>query len=228
MPRGSMRMDDDTSPVYARVWQMQGGDLDDPGFAETYCAEVVPRLNDLPGLVGLSVLLDRGRKALLGLSFWDSAEAREGSAVVVGRILGALLGLSSAELGGPWVYDVVHSGLRGVLAQPTQLGEADDLLVRVVTLEGGEIAEPSTVTVLTRHLSADVALLPGCVGTLLLRDADRSAVLAASFWSGARAAERAAALSEGSARSIVAATRSSSSEGTYRILVHQPIPGPVS
>ena len=61
-----MRMDDDTSPVYARVWQMQGGDLDDPGFAETYCAEVVPRLNDLPGLVGLSVLLDRGRKALDG------------------------------------------------------------------------------------------------------------------------------------------------------------------
>ena len=218
-----MRVDDGSRPV-ARVWRMRGGDLDDPEFAWAYRADVLPRLQSIPGVVGLVVLLDPERKELLGISFWESVEARARSAVLVGRIIDALLRLTSAELDGPWAYDVVVSSFRRPAHVGPAPGEVEEVVVRVGGLEGGNVGDPAVVDVVAEHASGYVAQAPGCLGSLLLSDPERPVLLGASFWVDAESARRTQDLTDDVRTAMVAATRSTSSvEGRYEVLVMEPV-----
>lgn len=208
----------------ARVWRMTGGDLDDPDLAWAYRADVLPRVQAVPGVLGLVVLLDPERKILLSLSFWESRTARERSVVLTDRILDALLGLTSAELEGPWTYDVVVSSFRGLARRRRRIEETEHVVVRVGGLEGGNVGDRAVVDVVAQHASTYVAQAPGCVGSLLLSDPGRPAMLGASFWVDEESARRTQDLTDDLRASVVAATRSSSSgEGRYEALVMQPM-----
>lgn len=212
-------------PPVARVWQMQGGHLDDPAFAETFRSELVPRLETIPGFRGLFVLLDRERQVLRGLSFWEDDAAREESMGVVGAVVQEILRLTSAELTGPWSFDVVVSSFRGVLGRETEPSEFQGLLVRTVRLHGGDVADPEVVRVISRYLGTFLARAPGCLGTLLLLDRDAPSVLGASFWTDAVAAQRTQNLSEEVIEALTSTTHArSESEGTYEVLVSRPMP----
>ena len=217
-------MSDDAPPPAARVWQMSGGDLDDPAFAKVYCADVVPMLAELPGYLGQFVLLDPERQVLRGFTLWEDAEARARSARVATRMVDALVRLTSATYQGPWNFDVVASDFRGILGRASQRREIDHLLVRVGTFEGGEMADPAVIGALKKHLATAVAPTPGCVGTLLLSDPSRPAALGASFWTDADAAQRTLAAGAAALKTVAASTGSRTSNiGIYEVLVNQPM-----
>lgn len=217
-------MRDDAPRPVARVWQMSGGDLGEPSFAKAYCADVVPMLEELPGYLGQFVLLDPDREVLRGMSFWEDEAAREGSTVVVARIVDALLRLSSATFQGPWNYDVVANDFRGILGRASQRREIDHLLVRSGTFQGGDMADPAVIAVLKKHLTTAVAPTPGCVGSLLLSDPSRPAALGASFWTDPDAAQRTLAHGAEALEIIASSTGSrSSSIGIWEVLVNRPM-----
>lgn len=201
-----------------------GGDLDDPSFVEAYCAEVVPRLLEIPGNLGLFVLLDREQVVLRGISFWGSLESRERSMVVVGRVVDALQRLTSTQFQGHWNYDVVVNSFRGVLGQATQRSEVDHLIVRTGVITGGDLGDPAVIELLRTHTATAVLPVKGCVGALLLSDPTRPAVLGASFWVDADAAERSQGLGAAARDLIIASTGSTPSGiGTYEVLANAPM-----
>ena len=217
-------MSDGTVRPVARVWQMSGGDLDDPSFVEAYCADVVPRLLEIPGNRGLFVLLDREQVVLRGISFWDSVESRERSLATVGLVVDALQRLTSTQFQGPWNYDVVLNDFRGVLGQATQRSEVDRLIVRTGVITGGELGGPAVIEVLRNHTATSVIPVEGCVGALLLSDPSRPAVLGTSFWVDAEAAERSQDLSTAARELIIASTGSTPSGiGSYEVLANVPM-----
>lgn len=217
-------MDECATPPYARVWQLSGGDVDDPSFARAYCDDVVPMLEELTGYLGVFVLVDSERHLLRAISFWQSDETRERSRVVFTRVVDALTRLASATFDGAWDYEVVVSDFWGVLGARSQRGEVDHLLVRVGVLQGPAVADPAVIEPLRDYLVTTLAPDPGCVGTLLLRDPVRPAAFGASFWVDADAAARTRDLGGETLRQVTRSTGTTSSNvGVFEVLVNRPM-----
>lgn len=216
--------DDDTRPV-ARLWQLTGGDLHDPAVARAVCELIVPRVRDLPGYLGLLMLVDRARSVLRGAAFWDGPESEEASRPFGARAAQAMVGMSSARFDGQWTYEVVLSRFKDGLGGLSTMSQVDHLMVR--SLRGGGAEGPATgaVEALRASLTGCYALLP-CAGALLLWAPDRAEVLAASFWTDLAAAQRGSALPLGRSEATVVPSDSTSSEATYEVVVNDPITWP--
>lgn len=217
---------DDAAPV-ARVWQLSGGDLHDPVVAEAYCDEIVPRLLDMPGYLGVLVVVDHDRDVLRGVSFWAGEEAQRRSHEFGNRAAEAVSSLASAHMDGSRAYDVAVCRFRDDLDHASERGEVHHLLVRLGALEGPAFLDPARFDRLVEHVSTVIAPAPGCVGALLLRDRVNPGVFGLSFWADPVAARRTEALGADLMRSLREAAGSESStssgQGSYRVLVNRPM-----
>lgn len=212
----------------ARVWQMSGGDVDDPTFARAYCTDVVPMLEEVRGYLGQFVMLDPEHRVLRGISFWEDAKTREASWVVVARVVDALTRLSTSSFAGAWDFEVVVHDFHDVLAAPSQRGDVSHLQVRTGMLRGGTVADRSVVDALKEYQVKTLAPAPGCLGTLLLRDPLGPALLGSSFWTGPEAEARTETAGLAVLREVEAATGSTStSVGRFDVLVNDPMQIPV-
>lgn len=217
-----------TTHPTARVWQISGGDLHDPVVAEAYCEEIVPRLADLPGHLGVLVVVDHERSLLRGVSFWTGEDTERLSAGFGSRAAEAVSFLASASMDGFRTYEVVVCRFRGGLGQESERGQVDGLLVRLGVLEGSAIVEDEAMARLERHVVGVIAPAPGCVGTLLLRDRQHPGVFGLSFWDDPEAARSTEARSQQLLASLGASGRTTSSgQGTYQVLVNRPMAQPV-
>lgn len=208
------------SPV-VRLWRIVGSDLSDPLVAEVVRHEVRPRIDRVPGFLGGFVLLDAPGGEFLGMAAWDSLEAQAGSEVFMTSVTDGLERLASAELTESWTYDLVHgqpplppAGATGI--EPTA--------ARVVTFEGGTIAEPRTVRIAIDFATALIASDSGCVRTLHLVNRDARLLSVISFWTDLAQAR----VAEESARPLVEtlpATNGAriSALHAYEVLVHDPV-----
>lgn len=208
----------------ARVWRMTGGELDDRSVTEAICAAFVPLLEATPGYLGVVVVVDRERRVLRGVSFWDGEESRDGSRPAVLAAVGETRKLSPVEFEGPWDYEVAYSRFRGPVTPPPGAGEQPPMLVRVGQIEGGDPADPGLVEVMKRYAATVVAPSPGCVGTLLLVDRDRPEVLGAALWADAVAAHRMDRAGDVAVQALAEGAGSVSfSRHGYEVLVSRPM-----
>ena len=209
------------APV-ARVWQMTGGDLAGDEVTRLYAAEFRARLEQLPGYLGVLVLVDRERRVLRGVSFWSDADARSASATTVGPNIRTIQERLGVRVSGPWSYDVAFSDVRAMLVRPDEVSRR--VLVRAGRLIGGDVAAPDLLDVMKRYAEGGVVPAPGCLGSLLLVDPDGPEVLMSSFWVDEHSARRMDAATSDAVDLVAATARSQSSDtGTFEVLVGQPL-----
>ena len=206
----------------ARVWTMSGGDVGRPGVAETFCAEIMPPLEALPGYLGAFVFRDEERSLMRGISFWDTRQDLMSSWDFVAWVADATVGLESVELGGPSAYDVFHSDFP-VVPGRAQVSAVDEPAARVVAIEGGTITDPSTLGIVRTFLEVMVPM-PGCVGALLLTDPTVPRLLSMTFWADRQFAERTTQLAADAVAAVVTASGATAHDvGSYDVLVIQPM-----
>ena len=200
----------------ARMWRLTGGDLHDPAVADAFCAEVVPRLKPFPGYLGVLVLVDRAHRVLVGLNYWESAQAELGSRHFGASASHAMRGLSSSEFEGPWTWDVLGADFRGVLAQESQMSEVGGLVLREDRCPVEDVAPAQ----LTRSVEA-MASAAECTGTLALRGRELPELVVMSLWVGGTGAQAAADLP-----ATAGACSTTVSGPAYDVVVHQPMAPP--
>lgn len=206
----------------ARMWEMTGGDLGDPGLVEGFSTRVGSRMGAIPGYRGKVVLVDRERAALRGLSVWDSEEALENSWGLFAPVAAAMARAASATVTEPRTFEVIHSRFRGVHGRPPMAEEISRMRARLSMLHGGEVTRPWVTDVIRKRLSEAVALAPGCVAALLFCDRDTSTVLSTSIWADTASVERTSTFFSESFSAIAEASRSTMGDGrTYEVLHYQ-------
>ena len=206
----------------ARMWEMTGGDLDDPGLVEDFRAQIASRMGATPGYLGKVVLIDRDRAVLRGLSVWDGDEALESSWSLFAPVAAAMARAASATLAEPRNLEVIHSRFRGVRGRQPKADEVSVMRARVGTLDGGDVTSPWVVDVIRKRLSEAVAQAPGCVAALLFCDRDTSTVLSTSIWADTTSVERTSSFFTEAFSAIAEASRSTMGDGrTYEVLNYQ-------
>lgn len=206
----------------SRVWTMSGGDVGRPGVAETFCAEIMPPLEALPGYLGAFVFRNEERSLMRGISFWDTRQDLMSSWDFVAWVADATVGLESVELGGPSTYEVFHSDFP-VVPGRAQVSSVDDPVARVVAIEGGTITDKSILGIVRTYLEVMVPM-PGCVGALLLADHTVPRLLSMTFWADPQFAERTTQLAVEAIGAVASASGASAHDiGSYDVLVIQPM-----
>jgi hypothetical protein len=210
------------SRALARAWALSGGDLGTPGVAEDFCAGIVSPLQELPGHLGVFGVIDRDRSRLVGISFWETAEAMAASWGYTARVVDEELDLSQLEMEGPSTYEVHFSHFHQAPGRPRVI-MVDRPLARISVVSGGTITDPSMLAVLQSHFARSVEL-PGCVGLMLLVDAAEDRVLGVSFWADQRSMDRTAKLSAETVASFTGAAGGVVADvADYEVLVIAPM-----
>ena len=178
----------------ARLWEVTGGRIGEPGVVEAIRAGFLLRVEETPGYLGRLVIVDRDRRVVRGLSVWESPEALESSWASFAPIAEEMARHASATVGEPRTYEVVYSGFRGVHTRSPTAAEADLMRARVVRFEGGDVASLWVAESLRKHTAESVARAPGCVAALILVDAARQEGLATTIWADDRSRDRTTSL----------------------------------
>lgn len=205
----------------ARLWEVSGGLVGDPGAVEAIRAAAVAHLAESPGYHGRIVLVDRERKVVLGLSVWEDEEAEATSWVSFAPIAEEMARSAAATAGEPRLYEVVYGGFRGVYTRTPTAAETGPMRARIARFEGGEVASPWLTDSLRKHTATSVARTPGCVAALLMRDVDRRLVLAATIWADDRSRERSIGLASNAVTAVSSAGGATVDVTTYDVLYYE-------
>ena len=214
-------MNEDFRPV-VRAWVLRGGDIGGPEI-DAVLVDMPERLEAIPGYLGLIVTVDRTNRLLRAVSFWKSPEARDRSTTfALTTMRDALKGLD-AHILGPWDFEVAYNRFR-TFAQRLELLSGRQVVVRLVQMAGGQVAEEPFVSLLRDHIERAVIPTPGCEGVLVLVDPDAPALVGGFFWVDAETADRTERVGNESLTAFTRATSSwSSTVERHEVLLNKPI-----
>ena len=206
----------------ARGWEISGPGIARLGAPERFCAVVLSDLEDQVGYLGKIVLANREMRWLRGISFWETEATSEPSWEAFAGTARDVFG-PDCEVGGPQPFEVLFSDFTTTHLRLQQGGGSERLVVRVTAFEGRHVMDPAVVEVLLACLAEYVSEAPGCEGALVLHEPDRAALMVVSSWVDDDAAMASRIASE-SLKAIDASTETTStSVGTYEVLVHHPM-----
>lgn len=216
-------MSNGASPPVARVVTLSGGDLAVRAVVEAVRDEIAPRLDEVPGFLGMYGLLDPVGNVGHSVQLWRDQVAFDESAAAVESVNDAVSQLANAveittrryEL----VYHHPHPDVHGLRPSWETHPAA-----RLVTVEGGDLTDPEVLETMVTYQATYLPSVPGCLSALLLLDRERPTLLGLSVWTDATSAERTVEKTAQLARDIAAATHGvTGSAHVYQLMVSVPM-----